>query len=118
MIGKEKKKKAAKKTSSSFMDPEVDPNSVKRRVQVKIACVHCKKACKKCDNVRPCSRCNRLGLSDTCVDAPRKERKKGFKRGPYRRIDENGREVFGSFKFFNVLSRLRRRSRACWIDVI
>lgn len=26
-----------------------------------------------------------MGITDTCVDSPRKERKKGFKRGPYRK---------------------------------
>jgi hypothetical protein len=30
--------------------------SGKKRFQVKIACIHCKKACKKCDDVRPCTR--------------------------------------------------------------
>ncbi|KAI9359549.1 hypothetical protein DFJ73DRAFT_106380 [Zopfochytrium polystomum] len=54
-----------------------------RRQQVKVACEHCKKACKKCDNARPCGRCVRLGFAE-CNDAPRKERKKGFKRGPYK----------------------------------
>ncbi|KAJ3102472.1 hypothetical protein HDU97_000554 [Phlyctochytrium planicorne] len=54
----------------------------KRRRQVKVACTHCKKACKKCDDQRPCSRCIRLNLGP-CCDAPRKERRKGFKRGPY-----------------------------------
>ncbi|KAJ3328576.1 hypothetical protein HDU76_009710 [Blyttiomyces sp. JEL0837] len=56
----------------------------KRRAQVKIACTHCKRACKKCDERRPCGRCIRLNLPD-CSDAPRKERKKGFKRGPYQK---------------------------------
>ncbi|KAI8985144.1 hypothetical protein BDB01DRAFT_99990 [Pilobolus umbonatus] len=47
--------------------------------------VNCQKACKKCDEGRPCQRCIKLGISDTCVDSPRKERKKGFKRGPYKK---------------------------------
>jgi hypothetical protein len=94
ILGKDKKKKARKQ------ETEFEGGPVKRRVQVKIACVHCKKACKKCDNVRPCNRCERLGLADTCVDAPRKERKKGMKRGPYRRFDENGKEVYGIYQVF------------------
>ncbi|KAG2208483.1 hypothetical protein INT47_010179 [Mucor saturninus] len=57
----------------------------KRRSQVKNACVNCQKACKKCDEGRPCQRCIKLGITDTCFDSPRKERKKGFKRGPYRK---------------------------------
>lgn len=47
--------------------------------------VNCQKACKKCDEGRPCSRCIKYGLVDTCVDSTRKVRKKGIKRGPYKR---------------------------------
>lgn len=49
------------------------------------AVVNCQKACKKCDEGRPCQRCIKLGLTATCVDSPRKERRKGVKRGPYRK---------------------------------
>ncbi|ORY93846.1 hypothetical protein BCR43DRAFT_347634 [Syncephalastrum racemosum] len=56
-----------------------------KRKQVKNACVNCQKACKKCDNGRPCQRCIKLGLTATCVDSPRKERRKGIKRGPYKK---------------------------------
>lgn len=34
---------------------------------------------------RPCCRCVRLGLQDSCVDYVRKIRQKGLKRGPYRK---------------------------------
>jgi len=47
--------------------------------------VNCQKACKKCDEGRPCARCVKYGLTDTCVDSTRKVRKKGIKRGPYKR---------------------------------
>ncbi|KAG0263264.1 hypothetical protein DFQ27_001839 [Actinomortierella ambigua] len=56
-----------------------------KRRQVKNACVNCQKACKKCDEGRPCQRCIKYGLTDTCVDSTRKVRKKGVKRGPYKR---------------------------------
>ncbi|KAG0041466.1 hypothetical protein BGZ83_001765, partial [Gryganskiella cystojenkinii] len=46
---------------------------------------NCQKACKKCDEGRPCTRCIKYGLTDTCVDSTRKVRKKGVKRGPYKR---------------------------------
>ncbi|KAI9031222.1 hypothetical protein DFJ74DRAFT_764315 [Hyaloraphidium curvatum] len=46
-----------------------------KRPQVRNACVHCQRACKKCDNNRPCDRCVRLGLTG-CVDSQRKSRKK------------------------------------------
>lgn len=47
--------------------------------------VNCQKACKKCDDGRPCKRCVKLGLTATCRDSDRKERKKGVKRGPYKK---------------------------------
>ncbi|TYJ53473.1 hypothetical protein B9479_005917 [Cryptococcus floricola] len=56
----------------------------KKRAQVRVACTHCQKACKKCSNTRPCERCVKYGLND-CVDSERKPRKTGIKRGPYKR---------------------------------
>ncbi|KAJ3078331.1 hypothetical protein HK102_004576, partial [Quaeritorhiza haematococci] len=52
---------------------------------------NCQKACKKCDNTRPCPRCVKYGLQDSCTDSVRKERKKGIKRGPYKR--KNSRDL-------------------------
>ncbi|KAI9313075.1 hypothetical protein BX666DRAFT_1979194 [Dichotomocladium elegans] len=60
--------------------PRVKP----KRKQVKNACVNCQKACKKCDDARPCPRCVKYGITATCVNSVRKERKKGVKRGPYK----------------------------------
>lgn len=48
-----------------------------KRVQVKNACTNCQKACKKCDNVRPCARCIKFGEGELCVDSVRKDRRKG-----------------------------------------
>ncbi|KAF7330471.1 hypothetical protein MVEN_02486400 [Mycena venus] len=59
---------------------------VKRR-QVKIACTNCQKSCKKCDEGRPCLRCIKYNRREECQDAERKERKKGVKRGPYKKRD-------------------------------
>ncbi|KAL9933879.1 hypothetical protein V8E36_006961 [Tilletia maclaganii] len=56
-----------------------------KRIQVKNACINCQRACKKCDTGRPCTRCIKYGLTDTCADSSRKERKRGIKRGPYKR---------------------------------
>ncbi|THH11919.1 hypothetical protein EW145_g349 [Phellinidium pouzarii] len=56
-----------------------------KRKQVKMACTNCASACKRCDEGRPCERCCKYGISDTCQDGTRKERKKGIKRGPYKR---------------------------------
>jgi len=62
------------------------PTRSKRR-QVKNACTNCQKACKKCDDARPCLRCVKYGIAEECVDSHRKERKKGIKRGPYKKRD-------------------------------
>jgi hypothetical protein len=35
------------------------------------------------------TRCVRIGFANNCIDAPRKERKKGFKRGPYNKGRRN-----------------------------
>ncbi|KAI7859127.1 hypothetical protein BDC45DRAFT_256295 [Circinella umbellata] len=66
---------------------ELNAQGKPKRKQVKNACVNCQKACKKCDDGRPCQRCVKYGLQDTCVNSVRKERKKGIKRGPYKKRD-------------------------------
>lgn len=116
---REKSRPAKARASSSSVDGStgalLNSNGKKRRSQVKIACIHCKKACKKCDDVRPCTRyvsspatfdlnfplshahrCVRIGLADNCIDAPRKERKKGFKRGPYNKGRRDSVDSIGS----------------------
>ncbi|KAJ1662832.1 hypothetical protein IW140_005540 [Coemansia sp. RSA 1813] len=60
-----------------------------KRAQVKNACVNCQRACKKCDSGRPCQRCVKYNMADTCVDSKRKPRKKGIKRGPYKKRKKN-----------------------------
>ncbi|KAF9239618.1 hypothetical protein BU15DRAFT_87930 [Melanogaster broomeanus] len=64
-----------------------------KRRQVKNACTNCQKACKKCDDARPCLRCVKYGIAEECVDSQRKERKKGVKRGPYKKRDGKGTNV-------------------------
>ena len=59
---------------------------------------NCQKACKKCDDARPCPRCIKYGIADTCVNSVRKERKKGIKRGPYKRRQKTG----GKFRVYIV----------------
>ena len=65
------------------------PPRTKRR-QVKNACTNCQKACKKCDDARPCLRCVKYGIAEECIDSQRKERQKGIKRGPYKKRDGKG----------------------------
>lgn len=55
-----------------------------------LSSANCQKACKKCDDARPCPRCIKYGISATCVNSVRKERKKGIKRGPYKRRQKTG----------------------------
>ncbi|ORX55661.1 hypothetical protein DM01DRAFT_1335050 [Hesseltinella vesiculosa] len=84
---------------SSPMPKSVDQKREPRRKrkQVKNACINCQKACKKCDEGRACQRCVKLGIADTCVDSPRKERLKGVKRGPYKKrqkkVDQTPRKA-------------------------
>lgn len=70
------------------------PPRTKRR-QVKNACTNCQKACKKCDDARPCLRCVKYGIAEECIDSQRKERQKGIKRGPYKKRD--GKSESSSF---------------------
>jgi hypothetical protein len=50
-----------------------------------MACTNCASACKRCDEARPCQRCQKYGQVDSCRDGVRKARKVGTKRGPYKR---------------------------------
>ncbi|KAJ3196593.1 hypothetical protein HK101_008385 [Irineochytrium annulatum] len=65
----------------------------RKRIQCKVACTNCKKACKKCDDYRPCSRCVRLNLPD-CVSSSRKPRPIGIKRGKYKKAPKPGDVAF------------------------
>ncbi|GMM33756.1 Ert1 protein [Saccharomycopsis crataegensis] len=47
----------------------------KTRKKTARACTYCHRAHLTCDSNRPCNRCLRKGLADTCVDAPRKKKK-------------------------------------------
>ncbi|KAG7086734.1 hypothetical protein E1B28_002667 [Marasmius oreades] len=68
------------------------PGRTKRR-QVKVACTNCQRACKKCDEARPCLRCVKYSIPHACVDAKRKARKKGLKRGPYKKNKDKNRPI-------------------------
>ncbi|KAI9261049.1 hypothetical protein BY458DRAFT_516125 [Sporodiniella umbellata] len=71
---------------------ELGAHGKPKRKQVKNACVNCQKACKKCDIGRPCQRCVKYGITETCINSVRKERKKGIKRGPYKKRTKTGIE--------------------------
>lgn len=60
--------------------------------------VPCRKACKKCENSRPCFRCVARGVESQCVNSERKKRAKGTPRGPYKRSVEKEMPDFDLFK--------------------
>ena len=49
-----------------------------KRQQVKHACINCQRACKKCDDKRPCQRCVRQGTAISCIDLVKKRGLKTF----------------------------------------
>lgn len=67
-----------------------------KRAQVRNACTNCQKACKRCDEVRPCTRCTKYGIPEECVDSERKKRKAGVKRGPYKRKTQDENIIAGA----------------------
>ncbi|KAI9282180.1 hypothetical protein BY458DRAFT_497421 [Sporodiniella umbellata] len=79
-------------TNSSANEQPNSTSQVGKRRQVKNACTNCQKACKKCDDARPCHRCVKYSIPDSCVSSVRKERKKGIKRGPYKRRQKSNQE--------------------------
>ncbi|TPX56622.1 hypothetical protein PhCBS80983_g04400 [Powellomyces hirtus] len=81
----------------------------RKRNQVKRACVNCQKACKKCDNGRPCGRCIKFGLETTCADSARKERQRvGVKRGRSASVESgtDGSSPVHGWSKLDILSRL------------
>ncbi|KAG5519289.1 hypothetical protein PMAC_001914 [Pneumocystis sp. 'macacae'] len=73
-----------KKQPQEDLESKQSPEK-KKRSQVRNACVNCQKSNKKCDEARPCSRCIKHNLFDSCINSKRKKRQKGLKRGPYKR---------------------------------
>jgi len=52
------------------------PNVSKKRKRVSKACIHCRKSHLSCDEGRPCQRCIKKGLGDSCEDGEQKKRGK------------------------------------------
>ena len=78
----------------SSLIPLVDSMSL---IHVREQCTNCAAACKRCDENRPCERCRKYGITESCVDGQRKERKKGIKRGPYKRKNKGGDDTTPQF---------------------
>jgi len=85
--------RASYRQNAFFSEPSIAEvpsySKDKKRIQVKNACVNCQKACKKCDDAKPCLRCIKKGIQETCKDSSRKIRQKGLRRGPYRRKSDS-----------------------------
>ncbi|ORZ02762.1 hypothetical protein BCR43DRAFT_22569 [Syncephalastrum racemosum] len=54
-------------------DPQT-PLPKTRSKYVKNACTNCRKASRKCDDARPCPRCIKYALEDSCVSYVRRKR--------------------------------------------
>lgn len=61
----------------------------RRQLLVSRACTNCRKAHTKCDEQKPCSRCVRLGLSDTCHMAEIQKRGRKRKTEGTESVNEN-----------------------------
>lgn len=78
-------------SSDDHVHSEVQaPRSGKPAKLKVIACVHCRKVAKRCSLQRPCPRCVKNNLCDSCVDAPILPRSKGYVRGHYKSKSPDG----------------------------
>lgn len=72
-------------TSSPSSLPVVDtpapehPPPRKKRKQVRNACLSCQRSSKGCDDARPCARCVRLHIADTCQSSVHRKRLPGHR---------------------------------------
>ncbi|KAJ3276408.1 hypothetical protein HDV01_005031 [Terramyces sp. JEL0728] len=85
--------------NTSMRSENMEP--LAKRSQVKHACVNCRKACKKCDEVRPCQRCSRYNIE--CFDTQKKERMKVSKKISRRATASKDAEpLYEQYKFVNM----------------
>ncbi|KAI8066524.1 hypothetical protein BC940DRAFT_302365 [Gongronella butleri] len=56
-------------------DTKQTPKPTVRKKKAARACIHCQKAHLTCDDARPCQRCTKRGLANTCTDGTRKKAK-------------------------------------------
>ncbi|GJQ08743.1 hypothetical protein GpartN1_g534.t1 [Galdieria partita] len=70
-------------SAASFQEVKTTASQHKKRRRVfrvvRVSCTHCRQAKQACDDFRPCMRCVRLGLQDSCVDAPTSRPRRGSK---------------------------------------
>jgi hypothetical protein len=64
--------------------------ATRKRKKYNEACAECRKAHKACSGTKPCERCIKLGIGDTCKTLERKKRGKSSKRWYNYQIDQQG----------------------------
>lgn len=74
----------------------------KRRPQVKLACMNCRRQHAGCTDSRPCERCVRLGMAATCEDMPRKKRSRKKHLPDLDEDDHYGSAVSGTCLWCNI----------------
>ncbi|KAI3405919.2 RDS2 [Candida oxycetoniae] len=77
---------------------EVTPKPIrirKRKKKLEIACVYCRRSHMTCDEVRPCQRCVKRGISHLCYDEPSNPRQRK-KAASLRRTQSEGENTFAS----------------------
>lgn len=70
-----------------------------KRIQVKSACINCRKSCKKCSSSRPCERCVKNGQENSCIDVARRRREtaSGYKKSKTIKEDPMATDQNNSF---------------------
>ncbi|KAG8864637.1 Transcriptional regulator of nonfermentable carbon utilization [Tulasnella sp. 330] len=69
------KKKRTAPTRTGDFDGEQAAQEKEKKKKASRACIHCQKAHLTCDDTRPCQRCVKRGIGDTCVEGQRKKAK-------------------------------------------
>ncbi|KAG9010391.1 Transcriptional regulator of nonfermentable carbon utilization [Tulasnella sp. JGI-2019a] len=71
-----KKKRTTGPLSMGDVEGDQGHNTTKeKKKKASRACIHCQKAHLTCDDTRPCQRCTKRGIADTCVEGQRKKAK-------------------------------------------
>lgn len=80
-----------------------------KRKQVRSACSNCRFKHARCDNERPCGGCVKAGLAESCVDAPRKQRKHN---------DDHSVSSNGAYNYLTLFDVRDSKPAEVWCSVI
>ena len=102
--------------ATSFRESRADSptllSSDDRRSRVPMACTRCKTAHTRCDTKRPCGRCVRRGVADSCVDAIPKRR--GRKRSEDSNTEVPAPPNKSARGLYNTAPLRRKQSLSSW----